>query len=224
MKKLLVFCLTAVLMLTMSISSFAAGFVESPSNNPAPELVKGESGNESEDCVAELIITPYSERDELSDSLQDEMEKVYQEVKKSTDIASLSTELKEYCKKNNIDTKNLAISDLFDISYSHCPEHDEHGYFTIHLKADSLKNFVGLLHYTGNGYELVDTKLSADGETLKFKLDDFSPFVIVVDTSVKADSPVTGDNSNLTLWIAILVACVLALFVTLFFLIKRKKA
>ncbi len=224
MKKLLVFCLTAILMLTMSFSTFAAGFVESPSNNPAPELVESESGNESDDCVAELIITPYSERDTLSAELQDEMEKVYAEVKAATDISNLSAELKEYCKKNNIDTKNLAVSDLFDISYTHCPDHDEHGYFNIHLKSDSLKNFVALLHYTGTGYELVDAKVAADGETLKFKLDDFSPFVIVVDTSVKADSPVTGDSSNLILWISILAACVVALFVTLFFLIKRKKA
>ncbi len=225
MKKILALCLVLILALSMSFTSLAAGFVESPSLNPAPEIVEDETTNEDEDCEADVIITPYSERDTLPDDVRKEMEEAYEQISGALDISDLSDALEDYCKDNNIDTANLKVSDLFDISYEGCDEHDEHGYFTITFKAETLANFVALLHLTDNGWDMIENaKVVHNGTALKFKIDDFSPFAIIVDTSKATSSPQTGDNSDITMWVVILSACILALGTTLFFIFKRKKA
>ena len=62
MKKLFAIIMAVALMLTLSVSVCAAPgqFVQSPSTNSAPTLISVEKDNE--DCTADLIITPYSER------------------------------------------------------------------------------------------------------------------------------------------------------------------
>ena len=57
MKKILCVLVALIMVMGLSVSAFAApgAFVESPSNNKAPELIEGK--NESEDCDARLIIT-----------------------------------------------------------------------------------------------------------------------------------------------------------------------
>ena len=82
-----------------------------------------------------------------------------------------------------------------------------------------------LLHYKHNEWDMVeDAKVSADGTKLTFKVKDFSPFAIVVDTSVKTDKPTTGDTFNLNLWGAVLAVSTVSLAVVLFLGYKRKKA
>lgn len=67
MKKIIMICLAIAMVASMGISVFATtgGFVSSPSGKPAPELVDGK--NESEECVAKIVITAYSDRDKLSE-------------------------------------------------------------------------------------------------------------------------------------------------------------
>ena len=221
MKKLLAVSLAVILVFSLGFTTFANGFVQSPSNNSAPVVDEAETKNETAGCTAEIEITPYSERDELPAELKKQMEDVYKKISEATDVSALSTELKSFCDKNKINTKDLAVSDLFDIAYEGCTAHDGHGQFTIALKAETLKNFVALLHYDGSKFELVEgAKVSADGTKLTFKIDDFSPFAIVVNT--KGTS--TGDTFNLGLWIAILSASVVALAAVAFIGFKRKKA
>lgn len=221
MKKLLAVSLAVILVFSLGFTTFANGFVQSPSNNSAPVVDEAETKNETAGCTAEIEITPYSDRDELPAELKKQMEDVYKKISEATDVSALSTELKSFCDKNKINTKDLAVSDLFDIAYEGCTAHDGHGQFTITLKAETLKNFVALLHYDGSKFELVEgAKVSADGTKLTFKIDDFSPFAIVVNT--KGTS--TGDTFNLGLWIAILSASVVALAAVAFIGFKRKKA
>ena len=224
MKKFLALVLTLVLMFAMSINCFAT-FVQSPSNNDAPVIIEEETMNESDDCEAYIIITPYSKRDTLSPEAKAEIEEAYAQISDALHSAELCEELDKYCQKNNINVANLKVSDLFDISYVGCDDHDDHGYFTITFKAETLANFVAFLHFTDNGWDMIENaKVVRDGTALKFKVDDFSPFAIVVDTTDNTSSPSTGDNSNIVMWIVILAACVTALGTTLFFIFKRKKA
>lgn len=226
MKKLLVLCLAVVLVFSLGFTTFAAGFVESPSNNDAPVVVEGETKNETEDCDASIVIVPYSERHELSSEVKTMMEEAYKQISQSIDVAKLTDELKDYCDKNDIDAENLAVSDLFDINYEGCTEHktDDHGYFTITFKAETLAKFVALLHYKNNKWDMVeDAKVSADGTKLTFKVKDFSPFAVVVDTSIKTDKPTTGDTFNMNLWITILAVSSISLAAVLFLGFKRKR-
>lgn len=198
MKKVLAICLALVMVLSISVSALATtgGFLISASLRPAPVLVNFEKLQN--DCDAELVITPYSDRTTLSADLQDLMAKAYGEIKATEDLTTLNSALAAVADQKDIAGEDLAVTDLFDIHLEGCTIHDTHTDFGITLKADMLDRFVGLLHMTKDGkWELVDGAKVVDGN-LKFTAANFSPFAIVID-SEGSQSPETGDNTNIIL-------------------------
>jgi len=214
MKKLLALCLALVIVVSVSVTAFAAGgFIESPSNNPAPEII--EVTNEDEDCEGEIVITPYPDRDKLPDDERAKLEDAYDSIASTDDVKDLNEDLKELA-----DDKNLGVSDLFNMGMTGCEDHDGHGAFKIKLKADTLKNFVGLLRFDGKNWILVEGA-SVSGEYLSFNTKEFGPFAVVVDTG--ADStPKTGEDSSIYFWIMVFAGSALAVVVLL--LVKKRKA
>lgn len=189
MKKLLVCMLAVVICLSLSFSALAGGFVSSPSLNNGPTLIEAET--ECEDCGITIEITPYSERDTLSADKRELIEKAYEQILSAANSTAFNEALKEIAKKRNIAFEKLAVSDLFDISYVHCGKHEEVSKFRIKFKSEVLKNFIVLLHYNGTDWtEMTDAKVN--GDYLTFTASDFSPFAIVVDTSVATG----GDNTT----------------------------
>ena len=91
MKKLLAICLTIVMLMSFSVIAFAApdNFVSSPSGQSAPEII--DFSVESEDCYADLIITPYSERDDLPEEIREQFEKAYEQIVSATDLTAFSS-------------------------------------------------------------------------------------------------------------------------------------
>ena len=224
MKKALSVVLALVLCLTFTMSAAAAPgvFLSSPSGNPAPQLIEGV--NEDEDCEAKIVITPYSERDTLPAEKRELMEKVYDMILDAEHIGELNSAIEALAKKKGIPVESLAVSDLFDVSYYNCADadHEEHGYFRIKFKADTLKNFVGLLHYTGNKWELVEGAKVEGNVYLTFRVDDLSPFAIVVNTGVDAGDNQTGEEFP---WIYVVGMAVSAVgFGAALYVYKRKKA
>lgn len=223
MKKVLSVLLVALMVVCMSFSTYAkpGEFVESVSKNPAPELVQGKPG--SLECLAQLIITSFLDRYDLPEELLQLMELAYREIANSKNIADLCKELKDIAKKLGIPELNLAVSDLFDVRYESCDEHNEHGYFDIVLKAETLNNFVALIHRTADRWEVIDNARveEIDGEWhLYFSVKDFSPFAIVVNTAtVVEEMPNTGDNNNVYIYSALMAAAALTIIVAL----KRNK-
>lgn len=215
MKKLLTIGLTLILAVAMCVSAFAAtgGFVSSPSGKSAPELVKYSA--ENNDCKAKLVITSYSDRDTLPDDVREKLEKAYNTIIANTDITKLNSAIAELATKKNIPASDLAVSDLFDISYYNCEDHEDHGYFDITFKAETLNNFVGLLHFNGEKWELItNAKVEGNGEHLTFTVDDLSPFAIVVNTGAdNSDTPQTGDNTNTIICVIVMVVCAVAIIV-----------
>lgn len=204
MKKILTVLMLSILALSLTLSAFAAdgAFVKSPSKNLAPELVEG--GSEDHDCDEPLIITSYADRDKLSAELKAMIEKVYSEIRNAKNLIALCPALKELANERNIPTANLEVSDLFDIS-------DACGYvegkFDIVLKAETLENFVGLVHYNDGKYELIENAKieEIDGEMhLKFSTDGLSPFAIVVDSG--ANLPVQNNNTAIAVLAIIAIA------------------
>lgn len=223
MKKVLAICLMIVMVVSMSVTSCAApgGFVSSPSGNPAPTVVDFDPSNDN--CTGWLVITPYGDREDLSDVLRSLLEKAYKDVVNSDDLTKLNAELAKIAADKNIEGQNLAVSDLFDIHVTGCDFHDGHFGFDITLDADKLSSFVGLLHMNKNGeWELVaDAKVVNNNENLQFSVDSLSPFAIVVDTTIDGgDAPQTGDNSMIYIYVILMAASALAL-VTI--LLKNKK-
>lgn len=222
MKKALSVVLALVMCLAFSLSVAAApgSFVSSPSGNQAPQLIEGK--NESEDCEAGIVITPYSERDTLSEEKRELMENVYDMIVEAADVGDLNGAIETLAKNKGISVESLAISDLFDISYYGCDDHDDHGYFRIKFKAETLKNFVALLHYNNNKWEIVEGTTVEDEVYLSFKADEFSPFAIVVNTGTDAGENQTGESFP---WIYVVLMVVAAVgFVVVAYIFKKKKA
>ena len=213
MKKVLAICLTMVMVMSMSVTVLAApgSFVSSPSGNPAPTVVDFDPSDD--DCTGRLVVTLYGDRYDLSDALRSLFEKAYKSIENSDDITKLNAELAKISANKNIDGADLAVSDLFDIHVTVCDYHDEHVDFDITLDADTLNRFVGLLHMNKDGvWELVtDAEVVNNGEHLKFSVDSFSPFAIVVDTSSGTSvAPQTGHNSMIHIYLIVMALSTLA--------------
>lgn len=220
MKKILVFCLTLIMIASMTVVVFAApnGFVSSPSGKPAPTV---ESFDPSDDeCTAELIITSYGNRHTLPEALLALIERAYKEVvNNADDLTRLNGDFAKHVAKKKLSSKDLAVSDLFDVRPEGCDFHDGHYDFDITLAAESLEHFVGLLHMNKNGeWEFIDNaRVTKNGEHLEFSVESLSPFAIVVDVS---DGPQTGDNTMLYVSLILMIVSGAALVLVL---IKSKK-
>lgn len=218
MKKAFTIVLSIIFVLSLGVYAIAASgnFLESPSRNPAPILIDAIL---PEDCTAEIIITPYSDRNSMSDENIAAIEDAYKVLKETDDLSAINQQLKEYIKSKGIDSKNLAVSDLFDVSYYGCNVHDYHKQFKFTIKADTLKNFVGLIHFHNGEWDFVDNaKINEDG-SLTFTVDDFSPFAIIVNTGAQ-ETP-TGDVTP-WIFIALIVASAAALTVVAYNYKKEK--
>lgn len=214
MKKVLTICMVVLMLAGISLNALAApsGFVSSPSGNKAPAVEEFTAG--ADECTATLVVTPFTEKETLPDTLKDLFEQAYDSITETKDLTSLNDLLKKVAEDKSINPQNLAVSDLFDIHATDCEFHDGHKEFDITLSAETLGSFVGLLHMKKDGvWELVeDARVTQNGTHLQFSVESFSPFAIVVDTST-IEVPPTGDNIMTYVWLtsaaaAAFVACV----------------
>lgn len=214
MKKIVAICLAVLMMVSLSVTCFAEGFVSSPSNNKAPTIV--ESENTDPNSNSGIIVVPYGERNKLSSEKKKDFEKAYEQIKNSKDLTDLLPELEEYAKDKGVETEDLAVSDLFYVDETNS---QGNGKYKVTLKADTLNNFVALKQFDGQKWVIIkDAKVNRDG-TLTFTLTKTGPLAIVVDGS---KSPVTGDANLLTLT-TVLIVSVIALGAVLIAL-KKKRA
>lgn len=222
MKKFLACCLAFIMVFTFSVTVFAApgSFVQSPSRNDGPTLVEGE--NESEECTAKLVVTPYKDRKTLPEKALNAIEEAYKIISKCKDLTTLNSDFASFVAGKGLKAVNLAVSDLFDVSYYNCDVHEPHGYFRIRLSAETLDRFVGLLHYKDGKWDFIDNaRVLEDGETLEFMIKDLSPFAIVVEKEAgTVVSPGTGDvDFTLPIIMWVCSAALVAICISL----KKKK-
>ncbi len=221
MKKLLVLCLTVIMVMSMSLSVFAAPgkFVNSPTANSAPVVI--EIRPLSAECTGELIVTPYSQRHTLPEAERLAIEEAYKQIVAAVDLTRFCDIFAAHVHKQSIDPSDLAVSDMFDVRVVKCTHHEPHEGFIITVKADTLENFAGLLHFHNNDWEMVESaKVSEDGKSLTFQVDELSPFAVVVDIS--SNPPYTGDTAKLAVWGAVSLLSAAALVVVVIKLRKTK--
>lgn len=222
MKKIAIIFTALLLAMCFSMSVFAAssGFVSSPSNNQAPELV--EFSSSSSECSAQIKITSYADRKTLSDDSVAKIEKAYADIAANTDLSKLCEALKDHSADLSVPVEELAVSDLFDISYANCEDHAGHGAFIVTIKPEYLEKFVALLHYNGTSWELVESAEIEDEDKLVFTVSELSPFAIVVSTDTV---PVykSGTVGSMIAVGGIASAVAVAGFIIFFIIGKKKK-
>ncbi len=225
MKKIIAICLSIAMLTVFGVTASAApgSFVNSPAGNTSLDILDYEFEDES--CTAYLALTPYGQRDELDAEKLAAIEAAYGQIAATADLTSLNAALADKAADMGVDASDLAVSDLFDLSWYGCVPHNAHYPVTVTLSADMLKNFVGLLHLLDGKWQLVDNAtVGADGTTLTFTVESLSPFAVVVDTDAAVEdssseedvsqpegpsSPETGDNVNLIVWGSVLAVIAL---------------
>lgn len=211
MKKILVSLMAVVLVLSLSVSVFAAGaFLSSPSNNHTTL----EEYEFTDGCDAEIIVTPYGERDTLDDDSRKTLEEAYDDIANNKNLGDIVEGLKDFAEKNGKDVSSLAVSDLFNVSYEGCDDHTDHEY-TIKLKPELTENFVTVLQYVNGKWIIVENAKVAGGY-LTMSSKHYGPVAIVVD----AGTP-TGDSFP---WIYVVMMAVSAVGLVAVSVLYKKKA
>ena len=196
MKKVLTLCMALVIVMSLSLTAFAAnGFVSSPSNYRKPVV----ANYTSDTCDGQVILTAYADRATLPANLCTMIETAYDEIAATADLTKLTADLGAAAASKNVAVENLAVSELFDIRYEGCGDHDDHCSYDIVMKAETLDKFVSLLHFDGTAWEVVENAkvVEIDGELcLAFTPDSVSPFAIVVSTDPEYKAPVVSEETE----------------------------
>lgn len=190
MKKLLVVCLTLILVSALSLTAFAVenNFVSSRSLEQAPVILtfKPIGTNTSNSTTnSTLKVVPYGSRDTLPAQLKSNIENAYNDITSNADITKLNSELIDIAKKNSLNPSNLAVSALFDAhtedSSGAVVSKDEK--CTVALSSKTANGFVALMKLNSNGtWETVkDAKLT--NNKLTFTSKDSASYAIVVDNT-----------------------------------------
>ncbi len=211
MKKVLVFCCVVLLVMSMSVSALAipGGFVSSPSSNQAPSIVDFEVADPN--CSAQLTVVPFSSREELPVMVLTLIEQAYDSIRDTVDFAELSDELAKLAAKNDIDTKDLAVSDLFTLSAGGCEHHDGHEGYDIKLSSDALKNFVALMYMDDKGeWQIVENARVEEGDRLVFSMDVLYPLAVVVESEGATQ---TGETDRTWLYLSIMAVSAAAMLI-----------
>lgn len=215
MKKVLAICLMIVMVASLSLSALAApnGFVSSPSGGKRPPVLD-RFDPVDDDCTADLIITPFGDKNELPEGERKEMEDAYDDIVNADNLADLNKELEEAAKDKGIDPDNLAVGDLFHLGCEGCDDHENHEKFEVSLDAEGLDKFVGVIYRDEDGnWHWVDDAKVKDGK-LHFTGEGYHPYAIVLDTTVDESSK-TGDSNIIAICAAVMAVTAIALVVVL---------
>jgi len=222
MKKFLTSVLVLIMIACVSISAFAdmGGFTESPSKKKAPELVSG--SNSSADCTAELIITAYADRNDLSTEHIQAIERAYTLIRGTQNLGTLHHDIALMAYANGVESDALTVSDLFNMHATNCNHHDGHGHFDVVLAPETLENFVCLVYFDGESWHVVESaEVTNNGEHLEFDAEQLGAYAIIV--SKEATNPIRDEEGgpNVGVIVGVSVASLAVLIVIAALLLKK---
>ncbi len=164
-----------------------------------------------------LILTSYHNRASLPPELQIMMENAANSIRNADHVLDLAPGIEAMARAAGVvNMDDLAVSELFDLRATV----DDWGTATVTIHSRRFEPFVCLLHYTSNGWVIVD-KCREDHETMTFTVTEFSPFAVVINRGQTA-SPQTSDTLSSTAS-ALLTGGVLLATAALALLIKTRR-
>lgn len=208
MKKLVSMAIVALLCLTMVCPAFAASanFVPSVSYKDEPDSVVATvidgNGNNVADVTPECLdITPLSEGD-------DDLKKLYEDLLKNAD---------DLYEKLGIAPGNSVIRDLFDLNLLCADikaliEGDKDLKITFDMGVGSDDRIHAGVYVDGEWVPAKSVVNNGDG-TVTFVFSDLGSVALVVEKAGTSSDVETGDNANLVIWIAVMIAAAVALVV-----------
>jgi len=150
--------------------------------------------HEDDGCDVEIVVTPYAKKATIeSDESRSEIQIAYDEVMAAESVCTMAPVMIDKIKGTGLVDEDLILSNIFDVTVyvreagEHKPEYDHSRIYNIKVGAESLRNFVALLHYSYDPntqigvWEIVpDARVTgANRDTVTFSWVDGSPFAIV---------------------------------------------
>lgn len=164
MKKICALIVAVLLLQLTAVFAFAGGgFTSSPELAPAPGL-EGEV-EKHENCVADIKIYAYGDRNQLKKSFATIMEDAYNKISGTADLGEIGESVGELADELKVDSSVLVASELFAVVSEGCYGHKSHGTVGIEIKPIITENFAGLLAYDGNEWSIVESEVK-DGVIL----------------------------------------------------------
>lgn len=218
MKKLLTTLLMTLILITGIITPvFSDTFVPSIGVRDDVQIVSDTIIEYDDECSDELIITPYIRRlDIKSQESEQLLEESYAQILNVDDISKLCEDLTPIAHTLGVETEDLVVRDLFDITayeYHTSDHHNDRDHnipYDITLKVDSLENFVALMVYYDNQWHIVeDVEVIKDENLLHFLTNELSPFALIVATDYRYVASAHGCIWHLYICITMIITFIL---------------
>jgi len=149
---------------------------------------------ESDGCDVEIVVTPYAKKTTIeSNESRLEIDIAYDEVMKTKSVCTMAPVMIKWIEGTNLVDEDLVLSNIFDVTVyvheagTHKVDYDHSRLYNIKVGAETLRNFVALLHYnydpvseTGEWEIVPDARVTGvNKDIVTFSWVDGSPFAIV---------------------------------------------
>ena len=182
---------------TQSGTGTLAEILPSVTSKGAPEVTKATDAD-GEDITDVLVVTPYSERDDMSGTKKDTIERAY----KAVNLGDIAKRINDGIQNGTVtlpeswggqspefNEDNISVTDVF---YIH--EKDDSGVVKlgahVTMKTTVSDNALVTIFYY-NGSEWVQVPSTRDGAYVTFQVDAFGPYMVVTNTVAENTAEVT---------------------------------
>ena len=222
MKKILISLLTSILLITGAYLPVFCDenevFVPSITVREDIKLVSDPEIIEPDECVYELVVTPYIYRDKIeSEESRKLLEIAYESIVAVNDVADLNkNDITEVAHRLGVETEDLVVRDLFDVTMYNREKGVNHSQ-AVHVKniqftveAQNLDNFVCLLVYAKGKWNVIDdVSVLKDRNLLNVFTEELSPFALVVASDYRYTGHAFGCIWHLYIIITMLITFLL---------------
>lgn len=222
MKKILISILTAILLITGTYLPVFCDenevFVPSITVREDVELVSDPIIEEPDECVYELVVTPYIYRDRIeSQESRELLEIAYESIIAVDNVAELNeSDITEVAHRMGAETEDLVVRDLFDVTMYNREKGVNHSQ-AVHVRnvqftveTQDLSNFVCLLVYAKGKWTVVDdVSVLKDRNLLNVYTEELSPFALIVASDYRYTGHAFGCIWHLYIIITMLITYVL---------------